>query len=148
MKILLLVHVLVTWALIGLIWTIQQVHYPLFNLVGDEGYVFYQRAHMARISLLVLPLMMIELVSGFALIAYPPPNIPQISLIIAVTGILLIWGVTIFISAPQHALLARIFDADVHRVLLVSNWVRTGLWTLRGLFFGWVLWRLLDLSPI
>ncbi len=144
MKTLLVIHILVTWALIGLIWTIQHVHYPLFNLVGVEGYSLYQRAHMARITLLVLPLMIVELITGLALVVYSPPNIPQFALAIAAFVIIIIWCVTVFISAPQHARLMETFDADVHQVLLISNWIRTGLWTARGFFFGWVLWTLLD----
>ena len=34
MSALLAAHAAATWALVGLIWTVQVVHYPLFALVG------------------------------------------------------------------------------------------------------------------
>jgi hypothetical protein len=39
MTILLVIHLAVTWALLGLIWTIQVVHYPLFKDVGRDCFV-------------------------------------------------------------------------------------------------------------
>lgn len=53
-----------TWALIGLIWTIQLVHYPLFSVVGDESFTEYAKGHASRITLIVAPLMLLELVSS------------------------------------------------------------------------------------
>jgi hypothetical protein len=34
---------------------------------------------------------------------------------------------------PQHAVLARGFDADAHASLVTTNWVRTVAWSARGL---------------
>ena len=41
---LLVIHFAVTWALVGLIWTIQAVHYPLLKDVGHEGFIAYMSA--------------------------------------------------------------------------------------------------------
>ncbi|MGB0385973.1 MAG: hypothetical protein ACPGWR_14225 [Ardenticatenaceae bacterium] len=38
MKLLLLIHTATTLSLVGLIWTIQLVHYPLFEQVGLDTY--------------------------------------------------------------------------------------------------------------
>ena len=40
--------------MVGLIWTIHTVHYPLFATVGDETYVEFQAAHVDRIGKLLL----------------------------------------------------------------------------------------------
>jgi hypothetical protein len=44
-----------------------------------------------------------------------------------------IWLSTALVQAPIHGRLARGFDPALHRRLVRSNWVRTGLWTMRGL---------------
>ena len=50
-----LVHAAATWFLVGLIWIIQVVHYPLFARVGEDGFVAYEAAHTRLISLVVGP---------------------------------------------------------------------------------------------
>ena len=42
-----------TWFLAGLIWTIQIVHYPLFDRVGRAGFVSYETAHAQLITMVV-----------------------------------------------------------------------------------------------
>ena len=42
--------------MVGLIWTIHTVHYPLFAHVGESTYVAFQSQHVDRIGkLLFLP---------------------------------------------------------------------------------------------
>ena len=57
----LLAQAATTLPLVGLIWTIQLVHYPLFDGVGAEGFAAYERRHAAAITWLVAPLMLGEL---------------------------------------------------------------------------------------
>ncbi len=40
--------------LAGMIWTVQVVHYPLFDLVGADSFVTYEAAHSIRITWLLL----------------------------------------------------------------------------------------------
>ena len=49
---LLAIHAAATWALVGLIWTVHVVHYPLFAAV-KTGFRAYHEAHMQRITLVV-----------------------------------------------------------------------------------------------
>lgn len=46
--ILLAVHVAATWFMVGLIWFVQLVHYPLFARVGRGGFAAYEGAHSWR----------------------------------------------------------------------------------------------------
>ena len=48
MEVLALVQAAATWALVGLIWTMQIVHYPLFAKVGRSDYPAWQKSHMRR----------------------------------------------------------------------------------------------------
>jgi archaellum biogenesis protein FlaJ (TadC family) len=130
---LLLVHLLATAALAGLIWTIQVVHYPLFDRVGIEGFIDYHHAHSFRISLLVGPLMGIELVAAVGIVWKRPTGV---SAAISIVGLLLLGLVhlcTVFGSVPSHNKLGRGFNKEAYQQLVNTNWIRTFGWTLRAL---------------
>lgn len=118
-----------TLALVGLIWTIQVVHYPLFGRVGDEQYVEYQAEHMRRITWVVGPLMLAEVATAALLLVLAPTN----PLAIAGIGLLVvIWLSTAVLQVPCHSKLTRGFDADALAKLVGTNWIRTIAWTARG----------------
>ena len=126
---LLAIQLLTTLPLVGLIWTIQVVHYPLFSRVGAPEFVEYQHAHMRAIGPLVGPLMAIEALTSIALIIFMPTD-P-----LAITGLVLvivIWGSTAFLQVPCHRRLCDGFDPSAHRNLVVGNWIRTVAWSGRG----------------
>ena len=124
-------HALATVTLVGLIWTIQLVHYPLFLRVSPECFRSYEAEHMRRITWLVGPLMLIEAGAALLLIVYNPSSIWAW----VGGGILaLIWISTASIQGPLHARMAREgFSASRIRFLVRSNWIRTVAWTLRGI---------------
>ncbi|THF69206.1 hypothetical protein E7T06_13100 [Deinococcus sp. Arct2-2] len=141
---LLVVHAALTWALAGLILTIQLVHYPLFARVGETGYGAYQQEHVRRITWLVAPLMLAELATGTALLLRPPPLVSAASTALGLALIVLIWLSTAFFQSPAHRQLAAGFDPSGHARLVKTNWARTLLWLGRSLLVGW--WLLLGLS--
>ncbi len=137
---LLVIHAALTWALVGLILTIQLVHYPLFSRVGTDGYAAYQREHVTRITWLVAPLMLAELATGAALVLHPPAFVSAASAGLGLGLIVLIWVSTTLIQSPVHGRLTTGFDATLHARLVTTNWLRTVLWLLRGfLVGGWLL---------
>jgi len=125
-------QVAVTWSLVGLIWTIQVVHYPLMAQVGEARYAEYQRDHMRRITWLVGPLMLSEvgLALGLWMRAATPAE-ERLGLLGALL-LLIVWGATAVFSVPAHGRLESGFDPAAHRRLVGSNWIRTAAWTLRG----------------
>ena len=128
----LLIQAFASLALTGLIWCIQVVHYPLFAAVGREGFVRYEADHARLITLVVGPLMLVELAAALWLAAVRPAGVPAW---MAWTGLALvaaIWISTAAIQVPCHARLAAGFDAEVHARLVSSNWIRTVGWTARG----------------
>ena len=137
---LLILHAAVTWALVGLILTIQLVHYPLFSRVGESGWPRYEREHQARITWLVGPLMFAELLSAALLALRPPTGAPEWSLWLGLILVLAVWISTALVQSPLHGRLSERFDARLHRRLVSSNWVRTALWLLRGGLCVWWLW--------
>ncbi|MDZ4767298.1 MAG: hypothetical protein SGI73_22390 [Chloroflexota bacterium] len=142
-KLLLLCHVVATLMMAGVIWMVQLVHYPLFRFVGDATYTAYQTAHINAITLLVLPLMLVELVTGILLIIQPPASVPTWSVWVGMALIGLVWGVTALVNVPQHSALVGGFDAEIHAALVASNWLRTLGWTLRGGLVVWMLARVM-----
>jgi hypothetical protein len=56
----LLLQAFASFAMTGLIWFVQVVHYPLFRAVGSSGYAAYQERHMRLTKVVVVPRMLLE----------------------------------------------------------------------------------------
>ncbi|MFT6399592.1 MAG: hypothetical protein ACJAYU_004361 [Bradymonadia bacterium] len=134
---LLLIQLATTLPLCGLIWLIQLVHYPLLAEVGTESFPGYHASHSARISLIVVPLMLLELASAGLLLTMRPPGLPIWQAASGMALVTLVWGSTFFLQVPMHSRLAGGFDQAAWASLVTGNWFRTFGWTLRG---GLVLW--------
>lgn len=140
----LLANVVSTLFLVGLIWMVQVVHYPLFDDVGEQNYVSYQQRHQSNITWIVGPMMLIELATAIALVWYPIEGVDK-SLVYAGIGlVVLIWLSTAFIQVPCHEKLVRGFDPEAYKWLVNSNWIRTIAWTTRGGIVTWMLVRTLS----
>ncbi len=127
-----------TLPLVGLIWLVQVVAYPLFARVGSAEFPAYHAAHSRLITFVVAPLMLGELAFATLWIFEPLSTLPTPVVWVGVTLAVSTWGATMFISVPQHSKLARGFDARAHHLLVVTNWIRTLLWTARGAILIWV----------
>lgn len=131
-------HLFATWALVGLIWTVQILVYPQFHHVGAQEWGGYHRNHMASISWVVVPLMGVEVLSAFWLALHPPAGLSSLWFWWGGVGAVgAIWGVTAFVSVPLHQKLNSGFGSELVSSLVSTHWVRTWLWTARGLFV-WV----------
>ena len=137
--ILLLAHAGATLAMFGLIWFVQVVHYPLFALVGRDGFARYERANTRRTGVVVGPLMVVEAITAAGLLVFPPAHIGRELPAAGFALLLLIWGSTAALQVPAHRRLEQGFAAACHRRLTVSNWIRTGMWTLRAALALWLL---------
>lgn len=138
---LLLVNAAATWFMVGLIWFVQIVHYPLFSAVGERGYAAYQIQHMNLTGAVVGPPMVIEAITALLLVMSPPPQAARWEMPAGLALVVLIWIATAAWSVPRHAVLAQGFDAEAYTALVVSNWARTLFWTARGGLMGLCLWR-------
>ena len=128
-----ILHLAATLFMTGVIVFVQVVHYPLMALVGEPGYRAYQEAHMSRTTWLVFPAMTVELATavGLAVLRWGTPDAPLALVGLGLLGI--IWVSTGLVQAPLHGRLVPGFDAEIHRRLVRSNWVRTVVWALRAL---------------
>lgn len=55
-----IVHLAATLSMVGLIWFVQIVHYPLFAYVGAEKFIAYEAAHARLTTWVVAPPMLTE----------------------------------------------------------------------------------------
>lgn len=133
MELVLLVHVAATLFMVGLIWFVQIVHYPLFGRVGREGFAEYSRAHSRLTGLVVGPPMLVEAATAVALVARTPRAIPFWLPLLGLVLLAAVWLSTAFLQSPQHGVLGKGFVVTSHRFLVASNWVRTACWTGRGI---------------
>lgn len=129
--------------MVGVIWTVQVVHYPLFAGVGADGWAAYEARHQSRITLVVGPLMVLELVTAVWLLVERPAAFPLWAVWTGAALVALIWASTALVQVPLHTALGAQFDADAHARLVATNWVRTAAWTVRGALVLWLVGRLL-----
>ncbi|MEQ8834501.1 MAG: hypothetical protein RIB67_08650 [Miltoncostaeaceae bacterium] len=128
MTALLVVHAFATLYMVGLVWFVQVVHYPMFADVPEPAFAAYSAEHSRRTSWVVGPPMLAEGGAALVIAALAPSPL-------ALTGaglVLALAGITLLVSARCHGRLALGFDAGQHRRLVTTNWLRTALWTARG----------------
>jgi uncharacterized membrane protein len=136
----LIVHAVATWFMTGLIWFVQVVHYPLFAAVGKEGFQAYEIAHSRLTTFVVAPVMLVELLSGIALL-FDTGNAPRWAALVGLALLGAIWVSTALVQVPAHTALAAGFDGEVQRRLVATNWLRTAAWSLRAALLMWLLYR-------
>ena len=121
------VHFLSTSLMVGIIWVIQLLHYPTFHFIKESNYVEFQHFHMQRISFIVVPAMILELLSAIMLVYYIRSNLLTVCLII----LLVIWLITFVFFTKLHQSLLGGYDKIIVDKLVQINWSRTVLWSLR-----------------
>jgi hypothetical protein len=136
------IHLVTTLAMFGVILFVQIVHYPLMAKVGRESSAAYAKAHTDRTGLVVGPLMLPEMATAVWLAAVPPSPDLAAAGRIGLALLVGVWLVTGVASVPCHRRLLDGFDADTHRRLVRTNWLRTVLWAGRVpialMLAGWV----------
>lgn len=126
------IHAAATWWLVGLIWTIQIVHYPSFDLVEPTRYSEFQQKHSEMMGWLISVPWLVEGICVLAIFLLAPDRTTRV--IATLGGILelVIIAVTITKSVPAHEALSNGFVQQAHEDLVSTNWWRTIGWTLRG----------------
>ena len=129
-----IIHAGATCFMVGLIWFVQIVHYPLMRRVSADGFPAYALAHQRRTTWIVAPMMLVEAASAL-LLAWPAfggvkyNSLPWIGLAL----LAVVWFSTFALQVPLHTRLASCFDDAACRRLVRTNWIRTFAWTARGI---------------
>jgi len=148
-----ILHAAATLLMTGVVLCIAVVHYPLFAKVGRDAWAAYEAAHVVSITWIVGPLMLAEVVLAVLLVVMPPAPVsaaanavtnaslvtPTVLAWIGLGLLAVCWGVTFFLSVPQHGRLAAGWDDPTHAALVWWNWVRTLAWCARSVVAVWLL---------
>lgn len=124
-------HLAATAAMVGFIWTIQLLSYPIMASVPADGFVRFEQAHQRRVTTVLAVLAPAELVTTVAVVLVRS-DVPSWLTIGAGAVLAAIWVSTGVHFAPLHGRLAAGFDPRLHRRLVRDNWWRTTAWTARG----------------
>ena len=130
MDFLFFLNVISAFLLTGVIWTIQIVHYPSFHYIDKLSFTNFHNFHERRISIIVMPLMLIELITSIALYIH---NMWSIIFALNLLIVVLIWCSTFFVQVPIHSILSKKKDKNLIEKLVNTNWIRTFLWSIRML---------------
>jgi hypothetical protein len=130
-----------TFAMAGLIWLVQLVHYPTFGYIDASTFGDFVRFHQHRISIVVIPLMLVELATTLLLLWKPHPVFTARLSLIAAACLALAWLSTFLLQVPLHQQLLRGADEACVASLAAGNWLRTGAWSMRALLLFFALHR-------
>lgn len=120
-------------AMVGVIWFVQVVHYPLLSIVPVESAASVALEHQRRTGWVVMVPMTVEGVTTLLLLAMVPEGVAWFVPWLAGIPLAVALGATVLLSVPRHARMAAQPDATVGRELVTTNWVRTVAWSLRGI---------------
>ena len=122
-------HLFATFAMTGIIWFVQIVHYPMLARLPYEDFAEIEREHCDRTGFVVAPPMLVEaftlvwlLLRGF--------DSPLFLFTAALLGV--VWISTFTLQVPAHRALLLGWNETAHRRLVLTNWIRTAGWTLRA----------------
>ena len=120
------IHSLVDFGMCVVLWLVQLVIYPSFLRVEPSELIAWHKAYTFRVSFVILPLMLGQLVITI-LSVWEDPSILEW---VAFTFVLVCWILTFFVSVPLHR---KIEQNDITREtrqkLIMTNWPRTILWS-------------------
>lgn len=133
------VHLAATAAMVGLIWFVQIVHYPLFAAVAAEDFVAYENRHRTRTGVVVGPLMAVEGITAIWLAIDPPSGVSRVVTLAGLGLLGVIHASTVLLQVPAHVQLSERHDPAVIGRLVRTNWIRTVGWTARGVLAAVVL---------
>jgi len=139
-NILLLSNIFATLFMTGLIWFVQAVHYPGFAKITSANFKSYHHFHVTRTAFVVIPPMLVELGTSIWLtLAFE-----KLQLLNAV-GLSLVIGVWLSTFALQVRLHNKLQDQwleyDIFK-LVITNWIRTVLWSLKAILGFYILIRI------
>ncbi len=134
----LLLQLAATLVMVGLIWFVQLVHYPLFSQVGREKFQSYEAEHKRRVTWIVAPTMLLELVTAILLLWWRPVAVAPAEIWLGIGLLIAIWGITLCVQVPQHIALSLGYDEQVWQSLVRGNWWRTTAWSARGVLVLWM----------
>ena len=124
-------NTIATAVMVGVIWFVQVVHYPLLAKFGSAQSVAVAEQHQQRTGYVVGLPMLVEGLSTLWLLARTPDGVavllPWVNAVLLAVAL----GSTVLVSVPLHAKMALAHSDETGRRLVLTNWPRTIAWTAR-----------------
>jgi hypothetical protein len=131
-EVVLVANLVATLVMVGVIWFVQIVHYPLLAIVPIDSASSTALIHQRRTAFVVGLPMAVEGFSTLALLGAAPTEVwwwmPWMGGVLLAVAL----GSTVLLSVPRHAEMAQNPTPEVGRALVRTNWPRTIAWSLRG----------------
>ena len=124
MNLLILLNIFISTFMLSLIIITQIVNYPLFLKVNFSKLEDYHSDYVNRISIIVVPMMIFELLVSILLLKY-------VELYLSIISILLLFIIfisTYLIQVPIHSKINNNTSVKLLKKLIYSNWIRTSSW--------------------
>ncbi|CAN5695256.1 hypothetical protein BH11VER1_BH11VER1_15720 [soil metagenome] len=144
MNAILLLHFAATTALVGLIWIVQIVSYPIMLRVSESDFKKYHPFHCDRITFVVGPLILAE--TGSAIWLWTQ-GFAEPLFLWSLIPLVLTWMSTALIQVPLHLKSERHYSLQSIKWLIRTNWIRTLTWTCRALLIAALLYQHLEKHP-
>lgn len=128
----LVANVAATFVMVGVIWFVQHVHYPLLATFTLDQAPRVAVDHQRRTGHVVGLPMAVEGVSTLVLLVTRPDDVSNVWPWMGAVLLAVALGSTVFWSVPLHARMAANPDSDTGRRLVVTNWPRTVAWSVRA----------------
>ena len=122
-------NIAISWGLFILIWLVQIIIYPGLTRIPARDFVNYHTWYMVRITTVVFPLMICEVIITIAWLFL------QNSLIYATFAaglVTVVWISTFTLQVPIHRSLQKGKDESKIKRLVATNWIRTAAWSLKA----------------
>ena len=129
----LIANMAATLVMVGVIWFVQHVHYPLLATFSVESAPRIALEHQRRTGHVVALPMAVEGFSTLALLVVRPDGVSVVWPWIGAMLLAVALGSTVLLSIPLHSRMASNPQADTGSRLVSTNWPRTVAWTLRGI---------------
>jgi hypothetical protein len=139
MTVVLVAGAIATWGMVGVIWMVQLVQYPMLAAYSQLSPANAAIEHQRRITPLVGPLMATEGITALILLVARPDTMSAASAWAAAALLGVALASTAFVQVPLHSRLAAGDDPAAARRLVSGNWIRTAAWTARGVVLASVL---------
>lgn len=127
----LLIHSLFTWVLIGMIWLIQIVYYPLSKALGAL-YQKYEHDQLRYLGFLLIPIYLGEVGTGIALVCVKGASEDHALTVLNLVLIGLIYFSALLLKRKKKPIYEVFMFRRLHAILFNTNWFRTILWGIRG----------------
>lgn len=139
MNIVFVIHIICTFLSISCIWLLQIVHYPLLKFIPDEAREKYHDEFKMKMTLYTLVFMTLEVFTGITTMLVFSFNVKKegensfLMFLISVLMLLFTHFITFRMIRPMLKKLSTKYSDKLMKELLGWNWVRTSLWTIRGI---------------